>query len=227
MSIEAELQTLVRARSDCQADIATGDDAYLVTNSRGDLLVARALPDLAELVRMRQSYVVSLDQAGTAVAPLVALPTTAAGAGTMSILNGEQDNGKIYILDSLFCHVVVAAAAATPLTLAGMLTIGKFSNATAPVSDLTPRGTAGQAYKGSAVVDLAYAGTLVDDGWQPFGTSAQAIAASIGMTYEVPINGLIVIPPGHFFTMGVIANTVTTITVKFGMRWHEVQLPIG
>lgn len=227
MGIEAELNAIVRAKSDCESDLATGEDGHLVVNSRADLLLARALPDLTEITRMRNSYVVSLDQAGTAVAPLTALPTTTAGAGTMSLFNGEQDTGKIYVIDSFFAHVVVAPAAATPLGFCAMLNIGKSGWSTAPVNDLTPRGTGGQAYKGSAIVDLAYAGTLVDDGWQPVGTSAQAIAAAIGMTIETNVGGLFVVPPGHFFHMGILANTAATITMKFGMRWHEVQLPIG
>lgn len=229
MGISADLYALTRARSDVQADMSGGEDGSLVVNPRGDLQIAKALPDLAEIVRMRQSYIAGYDQSIAAVAPLVALPTTAAGAGTLSIFNQEQDNGKIYVIDSLWCHVSasIGAPTATALTMIAMLTIGKFVNATAPTPDVTPRGLAGQVYRGTAIVDLAYAGTLTDDNWQPVGNSLNATTTNVGSSVDVHCRGIFVVPPGHAFHIGVVANAATATTVKFGLRWHEVQLPVG
>lgn len=227
MGISADLYATVRGRADVESDLSSGEEGELVCNPRADLLVAKGLPENTEIVRMRQSYIAGYDQSIAAVAPLVALPTTAAGAGTVSMFNQEQDNGKIYIIDSLWCIVNSAIGAATPLTMIAMLGVGKFSNATAITNDVTPRGLAGQAYRGTAVIDLAYAGTLVDDNWQPVGSSLNAIAANLGSVVDVPCRGIFVVPPGHAFHFGVVANTATATSVKFGVRWHEVQLPVG
>lgn len=227
MGISADMWGIARGRVDVLADLATGDEGELVLNPRADLLIAHALPPKTEIVRMRQSYWAGYTQADTAVAPLVALPTTAAGAGTASLFNYEQDTGKIYIIDSLFCHVSSSIGAASPVTMIAMLNIGKFVNGTAPVAEATPRGLAGQGYRGSAVVDLAYTGTLVDDGWQPVGSSLNVLATNVGSHVDVDCCGMFVVPPGHAFHFGVVANTATATSVKFGVRWHEVQLPVG
>lgn len=227
MGISADLYGVVRGRADVVADLSSGEDGNLVVNPRGDLLISRGLPENTEMVRLRQSYNAGYDQSLTAVAPLVALPTTAAGAGTISLFNQEQDNGKIYVIDSLWCIVTAQIAAATAVSMIAMLNIGKFSNATAITNDVTPRGLAGQVYKGTAVVDLAYAGTLTDDSWQPVGSSINTIAANLGSIVDVPCRGIFVVPPGHAFHFGVVANTATATSVKFGVRWHEVQLVVG
>lgn len=229
MGIAADIYGTVRAKTDAVSDLGGGESGDVAVNPRADLIVARALPELAEIVRMRNSYWVGYTAADTAIAPLVALPTTAAGAGTITILNGEGDGGKIYVIDSLWAHVstAIGAPTATALTMCAMLTIGKFTNATAVVAEATPHGLAGNAYRGTASVDLAYAGTLVDDAWQPVGESFNAIAANTGSSVDVPCRGLFVVPPGHAFHVGVIAGVATATSVKFGFRWHEVQLPVG
>lgn len=185
-------------------------------NSRGDSLVALGLPPLAEVVRMGESY--GVVQA-SAVAPVVALPTATA---QVSLWNGEPDGGKSYVIDSVFATVVVSAGAATGIGLAGMLNKGRVSAMTA---DLTPFGLAGHAYAGKGKVDLA--ATVVDDGWHPIGNSVVGPASQIGLNVDVKVNGLYIVPPGGAFSIAALANTVTTITVKMGIRWHEVQLDLA
>jgi hypothetical protein len=189
-------------------------------NSRGEGLVAQALPERSEIVRLGESYGII---AATAVAPVVALPTTTA---QLSLWNGEPDGGKSYIIDSLIGMVAVSAAAATGVGFAGMLNKGRV---TKPTNDLAPAtaafGLAGHQYSGKAYVDLA--ATVVDDGWHPIGSAVVGPASQIALPFEALVYGIYIVPPGGMFSMAVLANTATTITAKQGLRWHEVQLDLG
>lgn len=219
MGLGLEILNLVRGGA-APSDLYTKGSGQPAINGRGDSLVALALPERAELVRHGESY--GIIQA-TAVAPVVALPTTTA---QLSIWNGEQAGGKSYVIDSLIGMVAVSAAAATGVGFAGMLNKGAV---TKPTNDLAPAtaafGLAGHPYAGKAVVDLA--ATVGDDGWHPIGNAVVGPASQVALPFEVPVYGLYIIPPGGMFSMAVLANTVTTITVKMGLRWHEVKLDLA
>src|SRR5260370_42483956 len=71
--------------------------------------------------------------------------------------------------------------------------------------------------------------TVTNDGWFALpGSSLVSGAASatttIGLTIESQLNGGILIPPGHQFSLAVMAVN-TTETNKCGIDWHEVQMP--
>lgn len=189
----------------------------LDVNPRGDLAVVQALPSLAEVVRMGESYFVIQ---AAAVAPVVALPTTTA---QVSLWNGEPDGGRCYVIDSVFATDVVSAGAATGIGLAALLNIGRVALPSGSL--LTPKGLTGQGYRGAGKVVLA--ATVVDDTWAPLGSSVVGPASQIGLNLDVPVNGLYIVRPGHLFSLACLANTVTTITVKMGIRWHEVNLVIS
>jgi hypothetical protein len=213
MGLPVAIQNIVRMVA---PNLYAAGEAQAHINPRGDALVAFGLPAAAEIVRMGESY--GVVQA-TAVAPVAALPTTTA---QVSLWNGEADGGKSYVIDSLFCSVVVSAASATSIGFAGMINKGRVA---AMVADLTPFGLAGHNYAGKGRVDLA--ATVVDDGWHAIGNSITGAASQIGQTVDVPLNGLYIIPPGGAFSMAVLANTASTITVKMGLRWHEIAIPLG
>lgn len=215
-NIATKVMNLVRGKN-AITDLYTRGEGTPNINGRGDSLVALALPPAAELVRHGESYGII---AASAVTPVVALPTTTA---QLSLWNGEPDGGKSYVIDSLICMVAVSAGAATGVGFAGMLNKGRV---TKPTSDLTSIfGLAGHNYSGKGVIDLA--ATVVDDGWHPIGNSVIGPASQIAMNVEVDVKGKYIIPPGGMFSMAILANTVTTITVKQGLRWHEVQLDLG
>ncbi len=216
MGVIGELITLVRGKVDPVLDLPGGGEGPLVTNPRGDLSIAQALPYRAEVVRMRNSYSVL---SASAVAPVVAMPTTAAH---FSMSNNEADGGRSYIIDGFYQIVVASAAAATPLSIAVMLNTGR---STAVAATLTAKGLAGQVYRGSGT--FAVGTTVVDEGWFPVGNSGVGAAGHLGHVVETPVDGLFIVPPGGKLSLVSLANTVTTITCRIGVRWHEVQIPIG
>ena len=80
------------------------EDQQVLINNRGDHLVAQALPELTELVRLGDTWQVKL---ATGLAALTALPTTVAG---ISIYNGEPATGKCYIIEAFGSHEAVVDA---------------------------------------------------------------------------------------------------------------------
>lgn len=217
MGLSVDIQARVRGTVECLSELPGGESAPLVINPRGDLSIARALPEYAENGRLRNGYYVMQQ---TAVAPVVALPTTTA---QVTLFNGELDMGKTYFVTHVGAFCAVSAAAATELAVLGCMGQGKKATV---VSDITPKGLAGQRYKGMGLVDLA--ATVTNDTWSAIvGSIGNAPASQIGMNVEREIGGLIVIPPGHYFSIAVVANTVTTITVRQYIRWFEIQCPVA
>lgn len=214
--MDIEVKARVRGLSPSLENLPSGSSAPCAINPRGDLLVAQALPPYAEIVRMGNSYFVIQSAATT---PNTILPTTTA---PVTLWNGENDGGKVYIIDSVFAHVVVSAAAATNVGLCGMLNLGRKA---APTGALTPKGLAGHNYKGRGLVGLAV--TVTDDSWHPLGNAVNGPASQVALNVDIPLFGAYIVPPGGMFSISALANTGTTITVRSGIRWHEVQLPIG
>jgi hypothetical protein len=215
--MEVDCLFRVRATQPSLEQLPQGTDQQAAINPRGDILIAQSLPTRTEETRLRRTFKVI---ATTAVAPVVALPTTTA---PMSLWNGEQDTGRLYVITKIGAICVVSAGAATGLQMAHLINVGKVA---APTSaGLVNRGTAGQVYNGSGIVALAV--TVVDEGWFPVGQGPIGAASQIGMGVEANIDGGIIVPPGYRYSICVIANTVTTITVRMYIEWFECLLPLG
>lgn len=216
MGLTAHVTGVVRSKVDSVAEDGHGADGAVAVNPRGELMIACGLPGVADIVRMRQSYFVIQ---ATAVAPIVAVPTTTA---QVTLFNGEGDGGRCYVIDSFGTYVHVSAGAANEVSTLVCMGTGRKA---APTSDLVPRGLAGQRYRGAAIVDLA--ATVTNDTWTTGqGAIGFAPASQLGMNNESrPALGTWVIPPGHYFSVAAVSNTATTITVKNYIRWHEIQVP--
>jgi hypothetical protein len=129
------------------------------------------------------------------------------------------------VIDDIFATVVVSAAAATGISMAHMLNMGKKSAPTAAA--IVPKGLSGRVYNGRAVLALALA--VTDDLWVPANCQGNQAPGTnqIGSVVSAPIDGRIIVPPGHLYSIAVLANTAATITVRMGLRWHEVALALG
>ncbi len=216
--IIARLKASVKGGSEC-CYMDHGQEASLVSNGRGDLLVAQSLPARAEIARLGQTWTL---MAPTPVAPVAALPTTAA---QLSIYNGEAPgNGKSYVLDAVGAIVTTSAAAALSLGIAGMLNEGSVTPPTGTA--MTARSTSGRKYGGRAV--FVAGATVLDHGWFPLGPSlVDPNTANVMLAVEYDVQGLYIVPPGGMFSIAWIANVVATIVGRPWVRWHEVRLPIS
>lgn len=166
---------------------------------------------------MPRSYIASTI---TAIAPVAALPTTAAH---FSLYNAEKAGGKSYIISTVgFTPVTSAAAALVQQLLA--------HNSVAAVSAMA--GTGGTAARGPKALDglpptsaasVASAVTIVNDGiWHPVGLSVNggAATATIAMGSWANVNGIYVVPPGGLFSLAVLCNAVAGTNQIF-VTWSE------
>lgn len=195
------------------------EDEQIHLNSRGDMLVSQSMPERTEIVRMGDSWQV---MTSSAQAPLTAVPTT---TGALNLWNGEQSNGKSYVIDRVqVAEIVVDATQSNSTAVFACLVRPPV---TAPTdAALTIRSLSGRnAYSGRARTTVAAA--VTNDGWFPIGTSAPMAAAAAGSAWKVtdiPINGLYIVPPGAQFCVAAAKAAATAGQCHFSIIWHEVQL---
>lgn len=188
-------------------------------NRRGAQYVQDDLPSLTALVNEGACW-----QAGeaTATAAVTTMPTTTAG---ITLYNNEAEGGKSYIVLSVFGIQVANSAAQASWGIAHCIHASK--PATVPTADIAVASiknlkARGGSYGGNAIVDLA--ATVVDDLWKPVGNSTGTVVVSLsGLQIDVPLNGLVILPPGGEYSLVSIASA-TGITTRLGFRWAEVQL---
>lgn len=194
------------------------EDEQFHLNTRGDQIIAQGLPELAEIVRLGDSWEV---MTATAIAALTAIPTTTGG---LNLWNGESGGGRSYVIDS--CGMVDVVVDATQANCSALFYMVSKPPVTAPTdAALTFRSMSGRTYGGRARTTVNAA--VTNDGWFPIGTSAPVAAAAGGSAWkatDVPVRGLIIIPPQAGFSLHCAKVAATASQVQFFIRWHEVQL---
>jgi hypothetical protein len=160
---------------------------------------------------------------------VTAIPSTACLLG---LWNGEPDNGKSYIIESVFAMRIVTSAAFQEMTILTNVSLQPIPTAIA--NTLTPRCLSGNriGYGGNARVavgiTLAAAAGGVASNWFPVGNTYQIAsgATNLGGTREVNVQGRYIIPPKGQFSLSVIAPVATASSIVCGVRWHEAILPV-
>lgn len=197
-----------------------GVQAPPMLTSAGEQLVAQGLPALASIVAAGDSWMART----TALAPVIAIPSTAA---LFALYNGEAQ--KSLIIDSAFLTVVVVTAAVQGHGL--LMNVSTAKSATAPAGTaLTPLPMrANQAFSGAeqamhtATLTAAAGGAATN--WVPIGRgTVPSNTLQIGSCIDVPL-GNIIIPPGGIFALTALAGAATAASVHVGCRWHKRILP--
>lgn len=196
------------------------EDEQFHLNTRGDQLIAQALPELTEIVRLGDSWQV---MTSTAIAALTAVPTT---TGALNLWNGEPAGGKTYVVDSIGSVEVVVDA--TQANMTAMFVMNNKTPVTAPTdAALTIRSLSGRTYGGRARTTVNAA--VTNDGWFPAGTSAPPAPAAAGSAWKQidwPLKGLYLVPPGGQFCVHAAKVAATASQMQFVIRFHEVQMII-
>ena len=218
--MESKIKLSVRGSQ--QPNYPEGVDEQPQLNNRGEQIVVNGLPMLAQVVAAGNSYWASTTTAAT---PVIVVPTTAALIG---LWNGENDNGKSYIIDSVFAVFVANTAAIQGTGILVNVALQRVDTALA--NTITPRNlysTLGYRGKGRVAVGITLdAANGIAANWVPWGASIAAQnTPQIGTVVEAPINGAIVLPPKGQLALSVLAGAATASSVQVGLRWHEVILP--
>lgn len=227
MTVRIVAGSTVRELAEPSRSLRGGEESTAMINTQGDLLIAQTMPPLAEVVRLGRSYTVIET---TAVAPVVAIPTTSA---KLAIWNGEPDNGRCYIIDSVFA-IAATASISQSFMMVGQLNLGRkaaTTNSALQFKSLSAYGVrltgTTLGYQGRGRVSIAQAVTN-DNAWQALGTSFLFDDVSpIGSIVTACQCGRIIVPPGHIFGISCISTDAGSTTVRHGIRWHEVQMPVG
>lgn len=189
-------------------------------NVLGDQLMARGLPDRAEIVRLGDSWQVL----GAASTGLTAVPTT---AGLLTLWNGEPGNGKFYAIDIITATKVIVDVT-TDDQAAVWAQIIRPPMATPTDAALTIRSLNGKYSYGGRARTVA-TGTTIANRWEPIGlipNPTAAIAGSAWAQASFDMLGRMIIPPGGALSLTASEVTATASTFRFCIRWHEVLLPL-
>lgn len=203
------------------------NDEQVSINQQLELLVAQGSTPYAEITRMGRSFYTGTT---TAVAAIVALPTTAV---LMALYNNSADGGRSLVIDWVSASGVAKTAAAGQaqlLCLPGQVRETPPTDAALAIKKAngygqgTPDSSARTIVGGTALP----AATGIAANWIPLGPSTgfPGAAATPGHGLWVPVDGRFIVPPGRYFAMHVLADVVGSTFQGF-IGWHEKQLTLG
>ena len=205
----------------------TGSEIELGANEVGDLLNAPGDADYTEITRGGKSFICKNT---TAVAAVIAIPTTAIG---FAIYNTAADGGRSIIIDSMFgCSVAAGAVLyqAELIYCLGQSRVVQPTNSAMLVRKLNMNGATTDSVAFTTIGGTALpttAGTGVAINWFPAGDNTSSVIASLGgMGLWVPIDGRIIVAPGRYCAIHVLASAVGT-TWNTGFMWHEKQITLA
>jgi hypothetical protein len=203
------------------------EDEQLHLSGQAELLIAFGAAPYQEIVRQGRAFMVNTT---TAVATVVAVPSTAYGFG---IWNGEADGGRSYVIDAVAALFTVNGGAA--LVQDGIIgCLGLVREANPTNTQLTPKqmngmGNADTKVRTIVAADNPYAGgagtVLVTTGiagnWFPIGNSVNsAVNALPGYQIVANVDGRIIVPPGRLFLLHTLGS-VNTSSAQLYIWWHE------
>lgn len=202
-------------------------DEQIALTQQLELLVAAGASPYREITRMGRAFYVTTT---AAIAAVVAVPTTAV---MLALYNNAADGGRSLVIDWVSASGVAKTAAAGQAQI--LVNVGQVRETAPTDAGLAIKKTNGY---GSGTVDTSVrtilnatalpATTGVAASWIPWGPAvgAPGAAATPGDGLWSAVDGRLIIAPGRYFAMHVLADVVgSTFLAQVG--WHEVQLTLG
>ncbi|MBX4216099.1 hypothetical protein KW797_04080 [Candidatus Parcubacteria bacterium] len=222
----AEVKVLGKVRGISRDIFAVGrEDEQIALSGQGEQLVAPAAAEYQEICRQGLSLFINTT---TAIGAVVAIPST---AHMLAIYNNEADGGPSLIIDWVAAQNVVTTAVAGQAQMIGIL--GQVRETAPTNSALTQKNLNGFGNTDSKVFSILNATALpaatgLAANWFPLGQSASkpGVAATPGYGMHYEVKGKIIVPPGRYFAVHVLANVVGETFVAF-IAWHKKQLLLG
>ena len=193
---------------------------HLELNDIGDAQIAQGLPPYTEMTRRGHGWQVVTT---TAAASLVVRP------GVLSLItlwNGEGTNGKSYIVDRIFAHMLASDNTAGRFQLWGCVHPQGMTKPTADIARAATNlnGMSGLYYSGMAVVDVD--ATVVDNGWYPISSSVsyEPTGTLPGAGIVANIEGRLIVPPQGGISVQVVSSDADESTPVVGLSWYEEKI---
>ncbi len=202
------------------ADALTAGTSQSAMNARGDLCVAQALPQKAELVRLGYSFSARIPLANH-FNTVAAQPTTRAEL----VLYNNSPN-KSYIIDYVEFLADTTQAAATQVALLGQIVPNNVVIVAAPTNNaaVLRSNRSGSQNASSSLIAIANTAFAIADRWDVLGSNASAASASIGLAAYAECFGSYIIPPAGAFCINAIVGTAAATSATMGLMWHEVAV---
>lgn len=158
----------------------------------------------------------------TAVAPVAAIPTTAA---QFALWNGEPAGGKTYTITSVGFTGAASAAAALveQLLVHCALAVQPIISGTAAKGPVSTDGIQGGS-RALALSAVTLTASQVASGvWHPVGPSVNggAATATISMGSYQQVRGLYLLPPGGLLSLAVLCSAAGSATNQMFVTWEE------
>ena len=208
MDINAVLQAFIKGSSD-RANVA-------VTRAGSLLSTPYGLPYSRWVAEGKGYRAIE----ATATAGVAALPTTTAG---LTIQNGEPDNGKWYVVHSIFAEFEASGAVVETAHLAHCIAMNRVAAATQDLAltSVKPLLAGAGPYAGLAILDLG--ATVVDDLWMPAtNIVSNAVASNGEFSVVAVLDGLVIVKPKAQYSLEILATSVS-VTGRLGLAWFEVD----
>lgn len=225
--MEVRMLGRIRKLLDGLDAVAAGHkDEQIALTPQLEQLVAIGAAPYREVTRMGRAFYVNTTAAIDAV---VAIPTT---AHMLALYNNEPDGGRSYVIDWVACSGVAKTAAAGQQHIIG--NIGQVRE-TAPtdagltIKKLNGVGT-GEDTRARTILNATAlpAATGLAANWFPLGPAfgSPGAAATPGHAGWCDVGGRIIVPPGRYFAMHVLADVVGSTYLAY-IGWHELQTQLG
>lgn len=213
------MSTELTAAASPFGNIAEHVEKSLRLSQQQGLLTDNLSPNYMELARARRLYAANTG-AGTAIAPVAAIPTTAAA---WALYNGHTTRMVVPIM--VTCHSVSGTLGLGMSLLAGLSGTKQASALTAYASSVSKPITPGSAASGGV---FAQGATLAEaPAWITLASRDQVSAVSVGSGLTGFPDGLFVIPPLYALGATVLAPLGTTALFNVGFVWAELDMTLS
>lgn len=190
-------------------------------------LVAFGAAPYREITKMGRAFVVNTT---TAIGAVVAIPTT---AHMLAIYNNYADGGRSLVIDWVAASNVVSTAVAAQAGIIG--NIGQVretapTDAALTIKKLNGYGGGSNDTGVRTILNATAlpAATGLAANWFPLGPSVgkPGVAGTPGYQVWQEVGGKIIVPPGRYFAIHVLANVVGETFLAY-IAYHELQLALG
>jgi len=222
MANEAKMLGKVRGLVPDEILATNNDEEQVRLSGQGEQLIAWGAAIYQEDSRLGRTYWTNNT---TAVAPVIAMPTT---AHNVAIQNNEPDGGRSLIIQRVTAHGIAAAAVLYQACIIACL--GQTRETILAASALTLKQCNGGGKNDSRVRVIAGGTAMTGMGatnWFCVSNTLTTATASVGgWAIDAYVDGLFIVPPGRFFAVHVLGSAVG-LTAMCQIYWTEKQLLLG
>ena len=187
----------------------------------GDIAVSQFLPAYAQLCAAGKVF--GAQSAGTAIAPVNAVPTTAASWG---LYNANPGGGPHLVLLKV-AFIAQSGTLGLGGAIIGTVGIGEQSAIVANYTTSYMGCLDGTAKQPNAFLDNATTLVGTQSPWVTLGVTQHVAAVSVGAGVWADVNGLMVCPPHGTIGLDLLAPTGTTALFDITILFAEIQLDLS